>query len=87
MSLPDALLAKPIPAGLAISVAVEVRDGDALRVLVCREQGPRDELPTDWYELGVDGRQALIRRMAATAPPKVLARKDGRGPQRPAACG
>ena len=52
-----------------------MRDGAALRALVCREQGPRDELPTDWYELGVDGRQALIRRMAASAPPKVLARE------------
>ena len=52
-----------------------MRDGDALRVLVCREQGPRDKPPTDWYELGIDGRQALIRRMAASAPPKVLARE------------
>ena len=26
-----------------------------------------------WYELGVDARQAIIRRMARGAPPKVLA--------------
>ena len=76
VSLPTALLSKSIPAGLAISAAVEVRDGAALRVLVCREQGPRDALPTAWYELGIDGRQALIRRMSVTAPPKVLARKE-----------
>jgi len=75
VSLPDALLSKPIPAGLAISATVEVQDGDALRVLACREQGPRDAEPTEWYELGIDGRQALIRRMAATGPPKVLARE------------
>ena len=71
----DVLLAKSIPAGLAVSVAVEVRDGAALRVIACREQGPRDQEPNAWYELGVDGRQALIRRLAVDAPPKVLARK------------
>jgi hypothetical protein len=75
-SMADALLAKPIPEGVAVSVAVEVRDGAALRAIACREQGPRDEPPQEWYELGVDGRQALIRRMSLTAPPKVLARKQ-----------
>jgi hypothetical protein len=72
----EALLAKPIPPGLAVSVAVAVRDGAALRAIACREQGPRDEPPQAWYELGIDGRQALIRRLATDAPPKVLARKQ-----------
>jgi hypothetical protein len=72
--LPDKLLEHPIPAGLAVSVAVQVDKGEALRVVDCRELGPADAEPTDWYELGVDGRQAIIRRMAKTAPPKVLAR-------------
>jgi hypothetical protein len=68
------LIAKHIPEGLAASVSVSVEDGAALRALTCREIGPRDELPKAWYELGVDGRQALIRRMSVGAPPKVLAR-------------
>ena len=72
--LPDKLLEHPIPKGLAVSVDVQVAKGEALRVVDCRELGPADGQPTDWYELGVDGRQAIIRRMAKGAPPKVLAR-------------
>jgi hypothetical protein len=74
VALPDALLAHPIPKGLAVSVDVAVDKGEALRVVDCRELGPADGLPVDWYELGVDGRQALIRRMNRRSPPKVLAR-------------
>jgi hypothetical protein len=69
------LLKRPIPKGLSVSVAVQVDKGAALRVIDCRELGPQDEPVQDWYELGIDGRQALIRRMAADAPPKVLARR------------
>jgi hypothetical protein len=68
------LVSKHIPEGLAASVSVSVEDGAALRALTCREIGPRDEQPKAWYELGVDGRQALIRRMSTAAAPKVLAR-------------
>ena len=70
------LLSRHIPEGLAASVRVSVEDGAALRALTCREIGPRDELPREWYELGVDGRQALIRRMSLSAAPKVLARVE-----------
>ena len=48
--------------------------GAALRAIDCRELGPQDQPAQDWYELGIDGRQALIRRMASGAAPKVLAR-------------
>jgi len=72
---PDELLKQPIPEGLSVSVAVQVDKGAALRVIDCRELGPQDEPVQAWYELGIDGRQALIRRMAAGAPPKVLARR------------
>jgi hypothetical protein len=72
---PDALLERQIPTGLSVSVGVEVDKGAALRVIDCRELGPRDKPVQDWYELGIDGRQALIRRMAADAPPRVLARR------------
>jgi hypothetical protein len=71
---PDKLLAHPVPKGLAVSVGVQVDQGAALRAIDCRELGPADKPAQDWYELGVDGRQAMIRRMAQGAPPKVLAR-------------
>jgi hypothetical protein len=74
-ALPDKLLEQPIPKGLAVSVGVQVDKGAALRAVDCRELGPADQPAQDWYELGIDGRQALIRRMAAGAPPKVLARR------------
>jgi hypothetical protein len=74
-ALPDELLKQPIPKGLAVSVGVRVDKGAALRAVDCRELGPSDQPAQDWYELGIDGRQALIRRMAAGAPPKVLARR------------
>ena len=73
---PDKLLSQHIPEGLTVSASVEVSDGAALRVLTCREVGPRDEEAKAWYELGIDGRQALIRRMSISAPPKVLARVE-----------
>lgn len=75
-SAPDKLLEEHIPEGLIVSASVEVSDGAALRVLTCREVGPRDQEAQAWYELGIDGRQALIRRMSLSAPPKVLARVE-----------
>lgn len=72
----DKLISQDIPEGLAASANVTVEQGAALRVLTCREVGPRDQPPQGWYELGIDGRQALIRRMSAAAPPKILARVE-----------
>jgi hypothetical protein len=74
VSTPDRLLARHIPEGLTMSANVEVSEGAALRALACREIGPRDQEPRAWYELGIDGRQALIRRLSLSAAPKVLAR-------------
>jgi hypothetical protein len=74
---PAPLLSRPtIPEGLAVSASVEMRKGAALRVVYCRAQGPRDAPPRAWYEFGIDGRQAMIRKMSITAPPKVLARAE-----------
>lgn len=69
-SLPDTLLKREIPAGIAASVDVEMTGGSALRGLRCREQGEDD--PEAWYELGVDGERAQIRKMSLDAPPQIL---------------
>ncbi len=63
------------PEGLSISVDTNVTRGAALRTVTCRELGTREELQ-DWYELGIDGRRALIRRMTADGPPKLLKAVD-----------
>jgi hypothetical protein len=65
----------PAPDGLSISVDANVTRGAALRTVTCRELGTPEELQ-DWYELGIDGRRALIRRMTADGPPKVLKAVD-----------
>jgi hypothetical protein len=72
----DALLERDIPPGIAASVGVTQERGAALRAIVCRSSGPRDGDPQDWYELGIDGRRALIRRLAQHVQPRVLARAD-----------
>lgn len=73
----DVLLERDIPPGVAVSVSVKQEQGAAMRSIVCRSSGPRDaEIPTDWYELGIDGRRALIRRMGQHVQPRVLARAD-----------
>jgi hypothetical protein len=74
-SAPDALLSVDLPPGLAVSAGVDMREGAALRAITCRELGTSLN-PDEWYELGIDGRQALIRRMKAKAPLKVLARTE-----------
>ena len=66
---------KPAPDGLSISVDTNVTRGAALRTVACRELGTPEELQ-DWYELGIDGRRALIRRMTIDGPPKVLKAVD-----------
>lgn len=66
---------KPAPDGLSISVDTKVTRGAALRTVACRELGTPEELQ-DWYELGIDGRRALIRRMTMDGPPKVLKAVD-----------
>jgi hypothetical protein len=72
-SFADAALKRPIPSGVSISVSVTMREGAALRGVACRELGAPDEpLPQDWYELGIDGRRALVRRMRPQSAPKVL---------------
>ena len=68
-------LDKPAPEGLSISVDTSVTRGAGLRTVTCRELGTPEELQ-DWYELGIDGRRALIRRMTVNGPPKVLKAVD-----------
>jgi hypothetical protein len=90
-AMPDALPRSQIPAGVATSVGLEVTEGAALSVLTCRTLGPVAAPPQDWYELGVDGRWAMIRRMAERTPPRVLARAkvpvaNGRHVRLTAAC-
>jgi hypothetical protein len=72
---PDKANEKPAPEGLSISVDTNVTRGAALRAVSCRELGTPEELQ-DWYELGIDGRRALIRRMTVNGPPKVLKAVD-----------
>jgi hypothetical protein len=72
-AMADDAISGSIPEGIAISVRVDVLDGAALRGVTCRELGPRDQPPQDWYDLGIDGRRALIRRMQRRGAPKVLA--------------
>jgi hypothetical protein len=70
-ALPDAELRSKLPDGVATSVDVRMRDGAALRGVTCRESGVEER--NAWYELGIDGRRALVRRLKRGAPPKVLA--------------
>ena len=72
---PEQATDNPAPDGLSISVDATVTRGAALRAVTCRELGTSEELQ-DWYELGIDGRRALIRRMTADGPPKILKAVD-----------
>jgi hypothetical protein len=73
---PDALRAKPLPAGVAVTVRVNQRRGAALRMVSCRESGANRTHQHAAYQLGIDGRQALIRLWREVGePPQVLARK------------
>jgi hypothetical protein len=76
-SAPDALIGKRLPPGVSVSVRVEQRQGAALRMIACRETGEDGTPHHVAYQLGVDGRQALIRLWHEQGqPPKVLARKQ-----------
>jgi hypothetical protein len=73
-ALPDAIVGKALPPGVAVSVRSTMREGAALRGVSCRELGPAAQPePDDWYELGIDGRRAMVRRMQRRSAPKVLA--------------
>jgi hypothetical protein len=77
-AIADASLKRPIPPGISVSVVAQMRSGAALRGVTCRELGPRDQPAQEWYDLGIDGRRALIRRMQRSGAPKVLA--SGKAP-------
>jgi hypothetical protein len=72
---PDSFLAAKVPAAVSVGVNVEMRDGAALRGLFCREHGNDQDLQGT-YELGIDGRRALIREQKRNNPPRVLAAND-----------
>jgi hypothetical protein len=75
-SAPDTLRGKQLPPGVSVKVRVEQRQGAALRMIACRESGEDGTSHHVAYELGVDGRQALIRRWHEHGqPPQVLAHK------------
>jgi hypothetical protein len=75
-SAPDKLSGKSLPPGVAVSATVEQREGAALRMVACRENGEDGTRHHSAYQLGIDGRQALIRLWyEAGQPPKVLARE------------
>lgn len=73
---PDKLAGRRLPPGVAVSVRVEQRRGAALRMIACRESGDNGAPEHAAYQLGIDGRQALIRLWHEIGqPPKVLARE------------
>ena len=75
-SAPDTLIGKRLPSGVSVSVGVEQRQGAALRMIACRESGEDGTSHHVAYQLGVDGRQALIRLWHEHGqPPQVLAHK------------
>jgi hypothetical protein len=74
MAAPDALGRMKLPAAVSVAVNVEMRRGAALRVISCHEYGTAQTFPGA-YELGIDGRRALIRELKLNNPPRVLAAK------------
>jgi hypothetical protein len=74
MAAPDALVHVKLPAGVSVAVNVEMRHGAALRVISCHEYGTASTFQGA-YELGIDGRRALIRELKLNNPPLVLAAK------------
>lgn len=71
---PDALEGKN-PDAVSVGVSVTMRDGDAFRAVACRYKAGPDSF-VQGYELGIDGRRALIRKVKEGFPPRVLARSD-----------
>jgi hypothetical protein len=75
-SAPDKLAGKPLPSSVEVGARVEQRQGAALRMVACRESGQDGTPKHAAYQLGVDGRQALIRLWHEIGqPPRILARK------------
>jgi hypothetical protein len=75
-SAPDTLAGRRLPPGVDVGVRVEQREGAALRTITCRESGQNGTTHHVAYQLGVDGRQAIIRLWHEVGQPaKVLARK------------
>jgi hypothetical protein len=74
MAAPDALPQAKVPAAVSVEVNVEMRRGAALRVISCHEYGTASSVEGA-YELGIDGRRALIRELKLNNPPRVLAAK------------
>jgi hypothetical protein len=73
---PNRLRGRRLPPGVAVGVRVEQRQGAALRMIACRESGEDGTHGHSAYQLGIDGRQALIRLWHEVGqPPIVLARK------------
>jgi hypothetical protein len=75
-SAPDKLAGRWLPPGVDVGVRVEQREGAALRAITCRETGEDGTTHHVAYQLGIDGRQALIRLWYEHGRPvEVLARK------------
>lgn len=73
----DALAPDKIPPNIQTSVTVTASRGDALRGLTCRAFSPsQDQGPVEAYELMVDGRLAMIRRLVRDQQPRVLAKQE-----------
>jgi hypothetical protein len=75
MAAPDALPEAKVPAAVSVGVNVVMRRGAALRVVSCHEFGSATQFEGA-YELGIDGRRALIRELRRNNPPHVLAAKS-----------
>lgn len=74
MADPDALHHAKLPTAVSVAVNVEMRHGAALRVISCHEYGTPSTVEGA-YELGIDGRRALIRELKLNNPPRVLTAK------------
>ena len=73
---PDALPAARTPEAVSVAVDVTMREGAGLRAVACRQGPPAENGFEGAYELGIDGRRALIRKIKVNEPPLVLAAKD-----------
>ena len=71
---PEALHGKS-PEAVSVSASVTMREGKAFRAVGCRYKSGADGF-VQGYELGIDGRRGLIRKVQEGFPPKVLVRRD-----------
>lgn len=73
----DALAPDMIPASVQASATVNVVTGASTRGILCRSSNAGGgDLADKGYELLIDGRRALIRRLEPRTAPEVLARAD-----------